>query len=461
MHSSTLPPTLCVLGATGVGKGSTLNSCFRSDKFGVSSMFASDTIKPVSFVLPWRGAGEPMRGVDLCGFSDSEGRDTGFIEGMVSYLKEEVGFVNCFLLLLNAQEPRIGMHLKDMLCELKKVFGVHFMRNVTVGFTRWDYTKKGAIMRRGVTKDVLSSSINGLLRELLGNDHDCPCVYLDNTLNLFGDEDLAELHGAELPLVQAAFEEALEAVRLVAVGSAPFQCADIEGTVAERDVGRDLQEREAAAIAHGREAVEGFARAWAQLGTEEPAALEAKLQAAGQAARDQLAQWLTAKTRPDLEHVLQQVGASHILIHENSVHALRECTVCIDREARPRPAHLLRAPAQRCTASAREKSRGQWPREPGRAPGLYLTPPRPQPSAPLSCQVLASFDSGAAQTISDALYKNRTDASSFNRSLRVQLVQEYSCAPHGQLEHLRLGLPAHSLCLSSLSLSLSLSLKPL
>ena len=153
-EESLTTPTICVLGATGVGKGSTLNSCFRSHKFSTSSMFASDTIKPASFVLPWRGTGEPMRGVDLCGFSDSEGRDTGFIEAMVSYLKQEVRYVNVFLLLLNSQEARVGMHLKDMLVALKAVFGNTFTKNVMVGFTRWDYTKKGAILRRGVTKEV-------------------------------------------------------------------------------------------------------------------------------------------------------------------------------------------------------------------------------------------------------------------------------------------------------------------
>jgi GTP-binding protein EngB required for normal cell division len=147
-------PTICVLGATGVGKGSTLNSCFRTDRFGTSHAFASDTIKPASFVLPWRGTGDAMRGVDLCGFSDSEGRDTGFIEAMVSYLREEVRSVNLFLLLLNSQEARIGQHLKDMLVALKSVFGLTFMRNTVVGFTRWDYTQRGAILRRGVTREV-------------------------------------------------------------------------------------------------------------------------------------------------------------------------------------------------------------------------------------------------------------------------------------------------------------------
>ena len=186
-------PTVCVLGATGVGKGSTLNACFRVNHFGTSAQFASDTIQPASVELPWRGTGELVRGVDLCGFSDSEGRDTGFIEAMVKYLREEVRHVTCFLLLLNSQEARVGMHLKDMLVALKDVFGGDFTKNVLIGFTRWDYSRKGELLRRGVTKEALRTSVNGLLRSLLGHDHECECVFLDNTVHLCSADELRAL----------------------------------------------------------------------------------------------------------------------------------------------------------------------------------------------------------------------------------------------------------------------------
>jgi hypothetical protein len=270
-------------------------------------LFASDTIKPASFVLPWRGTGDTMRGVDLCGFSDSEGRDTGFIESMVAYLKEEVQRVNVFLLLLNSQEVRVGMHLKDMLVALKNVFGLPFMQNVMIGFTRWDYTRKGAILRRGVTREALSANVNGLLRTLLGHEHDCPCVVLDNTVSMFTDDELQELHGAELPLISSAFEEALEAVRRAAVDNPPFVCADIEASLAERDVGRDTLEREAAAIAKGDEACEAFSALWEEVETDEPQRLDTRMQEAARAAREALVHFLASKTKPDLEHVMESV----------------------------------------------------------------------------------------------------------------------------------------------------------
>lgn len=304
-------PTICVLGATGVGKGSTLNSCFHTDTFGTSHRFASDTVKPISFVLPWKGKGIAMRGVDLCGFSDSEGRDTGFIEAMVAYLRDEVQHVNCFLLLLNSQEARVGMHLKDMLVALKSVFGIGFLKNVLIGFTRWDYSRKGELLRRGVTKESLTASVNGLLREVLGHDHDCNCIFLDNTVNMCSPAELRDLYTCahcqtcsdELAVIVGAFDEALEAVRIAATGNAPFFCADIESTVAERDVGRDMIEREEAAVEQGQAAFAGLSDAWEALGVEEPARLEESLHASARTAREALQQYLSAKCKPDLEHV--------------------------------------------------------------------------------------------------------------------------------------------------------------
>eukprot|EP00966_Prymnesium_polylepis_P050895 1178445-Prymnesium_polylepis.1 len=147
------------------------------------------------------------------------------------------------------------MHLNDMLVALKSVFGLPFMKNVLVGFTRWDYSRKGAIVRRGVTREMLKSNVDGLLRRLLGHEHDCDCIFLDNSLSMCTESELHELYtceqcrccSEELAGVLHAFDEALEAVRRAAVSNRPFLCADIEGTLAERDVGRDMIEREAAA----------------------------------------------------------------------------------------------------------------------------------------------------------------------------------------------------------------------
>ena len=88
-----------------------------------------------------------------------------------------------------------------------------------------------------------------------------------------------------LEAVTSAFDDALEVVRRAAVGNAPFRCADIEGTVAERDVGRDRMEREAAALARGDAAFDALSEEWDGLEVEEPHRLEARLAGGVRAAR--------------------------------------------------------------------------------------------------------------------------------------------------------------------------------
>ena len=68
------------------------------------------------------------------------------------------------------------------------------------------------------------ANVNGLLRSLLGHDHDCACVFLDNTVHMLSAEELRELYADELAHVTRAFNEALEAIREAAVGNAPFLC---------------------------------------------------------------------------------------------------------------------------------------------------------------------------------------------------------------------------------------------
>ena len=88
-----------------------------------------------------------------------------------------------------------------------------------------------------------------MLRELIGHDFDVGCAFLDNSLHMLSRAELEEAYSAELPQLLAAFDESLEAIRRAAAVLKPFRCADLECTLAERDVGRDRIEREAAAVA--------------------------------------------------------------------------------------------------------------------------------------------------------------------------------------------------------------------
>lgn len=203
------------------------------------------------------------------------------------------------------------MHLKDMLVSIKSVFGLSFMNHVMIGFTRWDYTKRASILRRGITKEKLSSDVNRLLRDIVGHQHECPCIFLDNTLNLCTDDELLELYGDELPAITSSLDEALDAIyQNTCIKTDVFHCSGIESTLAERDVGRDMIEREEAAHTEGAKTFERLQKCWDGLGIEDPVEFLNMLEEHAQKERKHLMHFLAATTKPDLEHVGQSVQNS-------------------------------------------------------------------------------------------------------------------------------------------------------
>mmetsp|Transcript_25442 Transcript_25442/g.72946 ORF Transcript_25442/g.72946 Transcript_25442/m.72946 type:complete len:804 (-) Transcript_25442:36-2447(-) len=231
-------PTICLLGSTGTGKSSTGNSIFkRCDVFDTSDDTASMTCHPKIKELPWRGSGEPVRCVDLPGLADTEGRDAEHIEAMAEALKSEVRYVHAFLVIMNSQAPRFDSQLKDMLKKFRDVFGEDFLRNVMIGFTRWQFKRSARKQRekKGQTEDKKAASFNADLRGLLGHSFDCPCVFLDNNLTSLSEEDLEEDYKSEVPEVQAAFEAELQKVHSFMRSRVPFECRNIEAALAEKE----------------------------------------------------------------------------------------------------------------------------------------------------------------------------------------------------------------------------------
>mmetsp|Transcript_40779 Transcript_40779/g.73662 ORF Transcript_40779/g.73662 Transcript_40779/m.73662 type:complete len:844 (-) Transcript_40779:67-2598(-) len=235
-----LPLTICVIGPTGTGKSSTCNSFFRcrsDDLFKVGSSLSSTTTDTALEQRPWRGSGQLVRCVDSPGLGDSEGRDNQHVNAMVSFLKEQVKQVHVFLILFNGMEPKLNSHLKSMLLQFKDIFGEEFLRNVMIGFTRWEYTKL-ARKHRAIKKqsnEIKAKEMNALLRDMLGHEFDCPCVFLDNNVNSFSDENLEEFFGDELQDVLCEFEAELSNVYDFARSRAPFACQDVVSVMANRE----------------------------------------------------------------------------------------------------------------------------------------------------------------------------------------------------------------------------------
>mmetsp|Transcript_61349 Transcript_61349/g.182752 ORF Transcript_61349/g.182752 Transcript_61349/m.182752 type:complete len:807 (-) Transcript_61349:138-2558(-) len=231
-------PTICLLGGTGTGKSSTGNSIFkRSDVFETSDDTASMTCQPTIKALKWRWDGELVRCVDLPGLADTQGRDHQHIEAMAEALKTEVKYVHVFLVIINSEVPRFDWQLQEMLIKFKDVFGEEFLRNVMLGFTKWEFKRFARKKREktGQTEAVKAKKYNEVLRSILKHEFDCPCVFLNNNLNALSEEDLEAEYGAEVPEMQKAFEAELQKVHSFMRSREPFMCRNIEAMLAERE----------------------------------------------------------------------------------------------------------------------------------------------------------------------------------------------------------------------------------
>jgi hypothetical protein len=142
-----LPPTVVVLGMTGDGK-SNLCTWLLGDPnlFEVSDQAESCTEEPIAHTGKCFGTlidyCDRWTVVDTPGLSDSAGRDAANLRATVALLKERVGHVTAFVLVVNAQQDRMSAALKNTIKVFRACFGPGWWRNLCLVFTKWDWEKK-------------------------------------------------------------------------------------------------------------------------------------------------------------------------------------------------------------------------------------------------------------------------------------------------------------------------------
>ena len=218
--------------ATGVGKGSTLNSCFRSDRYGTASP-GVDTIKPASFGRR-RGTGELMRRGPM-GFPTPSETRLHRGDGRVSangYPPRQ--------LLPAAQLARAGPPAPQGMSRRSRTSSCALYgeraRLHTVDYVRW----RAAPARRH-EGGAAGERDPGAAR--CGPRARRRGIFPDNTVNMRTEESCARhtrcCHVCRTSSPPSwALDDALGAVRRVALSNAPFACTEIESTIAERDTAR-------------------------------------------------------------------------------------------------------------------------------------------------------------------------------------------------------------------------------
>lgn len=234
--------TICLLGGTGAGKSSLGNSILGSrgdDTFYVDEASALSVTSTVDVREgPWRGSGpRPVRCVDTPGFQDAQGREQHNLESIAEALKKAVCYVHLFALVFNGQEERFNSGMREMLVVLKCMFGLAFLKNVVLVFTRWENDKKERKKRArsGLTEVHRARTINAELRRALGHDFECPCIFVDNTLNKCSDEFLEDIYDDELESLRQEFDSELEKLMVFMLRARPFRCQAVAAVELEKE----------------------------------------------------------------------------------------------------------------------------------------------------------------------------------------------------------------------------------
>ena len=186
---------------------------FDADIFPVSSGAASCTQKTKLCDAFFNGNKEdPVSLIDTIGFDDpSTDNDAETIAELIDKLKNACDHVNCFVLAVNGQNPRLDGSLVAMIRLFEGMFGPNFWKQMVVVFTRMSMDKKNIKKRfkstGGKKDDEIAKAYMNEVKIKFGTTvpDDLQFLFIDSCFDADDDEEKKAFDSSVLLLRELIF----------------------------------------------------------------------------------------------------------------------------------------------------------------------------------------------------------------------------------------------------------------